>query len=237
MSIFGTLQTGHNGQVNSNTTLTASTVNTALTNLIVVGAEWGASGTGTCSVSDSAGNSYSTSGTVTTLAAQSQQFFYCLSATHASATNGVQMSLSGSSGISYTLIYVWNFTIVSGAPLFDIDTGTFNNVGSATPTTPSYNTGGSDEVVCVYASNLTGSLTYAAQVSPPYTLDNSNILNGNAGSEHIIFSSPQSSITSSMTMSGSGASSAHWIIRAIGFMAAGSGSGIANGLALTGYGH
>jgi len=208
MSIFGSPATAGGGARSTSPVTTGSTLNTALGDLLIVGVGW--SDAGTCTgVSDTAGNSFSTSGQQSNAEGTLFQWFYCLGATHASATNTFSAAFSDATN-NNTIIFVWDVPL-TGAALFDV-AAPYD--GSPDHTTAVYSTTGSDEFVAVEAYDQFGSGGYTAQVSPAYTLDSSSF-GTFGGAEHIVFASAQTSIQSGFAAgsNGSGAS-------AIGFKAA-----------------
>ena len=218
MSIFGTASKGSGGHVSSAVTQAASAVNTQAGDLLVVGVAWNASVVGTASVSDSAGNTYTTSGGITSQSHSRQQTFYCLSATNASASNVITASIAGSGGMAFMCAYCWSIPL-SGSCVLDVEADGASSGLSNAPVTSAFNTTGTDEIVLVMAANDFSGISYTAGTG--YTLDSASFGSGLGGSEHQLFTSAQSGITAGLGES----SSTDWTIRAIAFKAGSGGGG------------
>ena len=212
MSIFGAASKGSGGHISSAVTQAASAVNTSVGDLIVACVVWNATTVGTASVSDSAGNSFTSSGGITSQSHSRQQFFYCLPAANASASNVVTATISGSGGMAFMAVYTWSIPL-SGSCVLDVEASGASSGTSNAPTTASFNTTGSDEIVLVMAGNDFSGISYT--VGSGYTLDSSGFGSGLAGSEHQLFTSAQSGIVANFTQSGN----TDWTIRAIAFKA------------------
>lgn len=214
MSIFGSLTTAFGGARSAATVSTSGTVDTSVGDLIIVGVGWSDSGTCT-GVTDTAGNSF-TPGTKHNGAGGSFfQWFYCLAATGADASNGATASFSNPSN-NNTIISLRDVVLTGGTAAFDVDVP---SDGGSDHTTAVYSTAGSDEFVAVDAYDQAGGGGYAAQISPAYTLDSASY-GTFGGAEHIVFSSTQSSITSGFS-AGSSSSAAF----ALGIQASGGSPG------------
>lgn len=204
MSIFGSPVTAASPLANPSGSTTTGTFATSVGDLIVCMAVTGnVAGASITSVTDVAGNSYTVVGSPSTVgnSGTSGSIFlvYCLAATHASAVNAITVNFA--SGTSFTLSFAWDVPL-TGACSFDVAAFGGGNSGSSTPTTSSYSTASSDEIVFSIATNdLTGE-TYTQGTG--YTLDSAAFATGTGGAQHIQFSSPQSGITTFMTSSGSG---------------------------------
>jgi hypothetical protein len=194
MSIFGTPQVKFK-DVNSAAVL-STTFNTALGDLIVVGVF---TFIGTTSVADSAGNTYVARPKrgPDPASARQLQWFYCLGATHASATNLITVTCSGSSGIMVAAF--WDFPISGGTPAFDTDTDYHEDTASPVAS-PAFNTTGTDELILVMNGN---SSNYSDQVAGAgFTLGplTSDLSFHRAAAEYGIFSSgPSTGITAGFT--------------------------------------
>lgn len=203
-SIFGTPTTAASPLANPSGHTTTGTFTTSLGDMIVGLAVTGTTvGASVTSVSDVAGNTYTVVGSPSTSAnsGTSGSIFlvYCLAATHASAVNAITVNFSSSA--NFTLSFAWDIPL-TGTAYFDTYASAGGASGSSTPTTASYSTTGTDEIVLSIATNdLTGE-TYTA--GGGYTLDSAAFATGTGGAQHIQFSSTQSGITTSMTSTGSG---------------------------------
>jgi hypothetical protein len=188
MSIFGSSVFKHGG-VRSGSPVISASQNTALGDLLVVFVGWSDDGTVTI-VQDSAGNTYVPGAQRTLGTAEDAgfgQFWYCLGATHASATNVVEAILSDPTGNNFAVINVWDVPLSGGVALFDVDV---NTGGSGNGTTAAFSTAGLDEFLALAALDGFGTDSYAAA---GLTFDGDGTTFG-AGA-HTTYASPQSSIT------------------------------------------
>lgn len=225
-TIFGTPATGSGGFAGSSgTVVNASAVNTAAGDMIAcifIGSNGGA----ITSVTDTAGNTYTVSAALDGGSAGFVYYAYVLVAL-ANATNVVKVTFT-SNQTTFASSFVWDFPITGGVPAFD--TSAFGHGTSTTPTTGSFNTTGSDEVVLVMAGNDVSGFTYTQGTG--YTLDSAGFNSGVAGAEHKIFNATQSGITAGFTTS-----NGDWTIGAVAFNKGATVSGVHNSLMMMGYGN
>jgi hypothetical protein len=201
---------------------TGQTINmssgTTTGNLLVIGIRVGQSGT-VSSVSDLGGNSWTSISAITN-GAILVQFWYAKNITGASPAS-VSYVLSGN---VFNTACVWEISGTSTTSPFDTTMGSVGGTGTSgnTVTTSSYSTSGANEIVlCVATSNGTyTSASYSSNDSS--TLDSAGFgssgVNLVAGAQHKIYSSTQSSITSSMTGYAAGSPTLE-ILAAAGFAA------------------
>lgn len=121
------------------------------------------------------------------------QYWFCLAATAASASNSVAAVLSASN--NYSTIFAWSVPVMSGTTVtFDVDSG--NTAITNNATTPAFTTTGTDEFSALFALDGFGSGGYVA--GSPYSLDSASY-GTFSGAAHTVFSSTQSGITASFT--------------------------------------
>jgi lysophospholipase L1-like esterase len=187
MSIFGTPQTQTNGSSSAVTSI-AVTMNTASGDLILVAGN----GSTTLSVTDTIGNTYTQINQVA-LSGRNFGLFYCFSS-GANASNVVTFHQSVSA--SAISMFVWDIPLSGGAVL-DTQTSFTTTNTAVTITSPAFNTTGIDEIVLA-AARPTGTRSATNQVG--WTLDAAAFGGSQSGgAQHILFTSAQNSITSSMT--------------------------------------
>lgn len=204
MSIFGTPLTAPTALGSGTSLQTTTGINTQIGDLLVA-IITGSSGV-TTSISnfvDTAGNTFvvvgSPSSAGNSSGAGSVFVAYCLSATHASASNKFTATFGASQ--AFSLMFVWDVPI-TGTVLFDITSLRSNGTASTTPTTNAFTTTGSDEFACLMATNTNTGQTYAKQASWS-TLDSAAFATGTGGAQHTVFTSPQSGVTANMTSASS----------------------------------
>lgn len=194
MSIFGT-PVFSSGGARFSPTATAI-ANTAIGDVLLIGVGW--SDSGTVSVVDSAGNTYTPGIVHLGGSHQNFQWWYCLGATHASATNTVTATFSNTTN-NNTILSVRDIPC-SGTAEFDVDVA---SDGGNDATTASYSTAGIDEFVAVDAYDQSGTGGYEAEAG--YTLDSDSFATF-GGAEHTLFDSAQTDITSTFASHPSGSS-------------------------------
>jgi hypothetical protein len=187
LSIFGTPSKSGGGGSSTSSFQTTTGLNTQVGDLLIVGVGWSGSGT-VSNVQDTAGNTYTPLSSFVGGSGTLFQWFYCLAATVANATNKITVTLSTSN--ANAIVFFWDVPISGGIVGFDTDAA---SSGSANATTAVYSTNGTDEFVAVEAYDQSGTDSYAQGTS--YTLDSAGF-NSFGAAEHIVFSSAQSSITS-----------------------------------------
>lgn len=198
MSIFGTPSLANGGSRNVATVVTTPFV-TNLGDLIIVGAGWSDSGT-ISSVVDSAGNTYAPEAQQGLGFSTFGQYWVCLGATHASATNVVTITYSDPTN-NNTVGFVWDVPLTGGVAAVDV---VIAYSGSTNKTTAPFSTAGTDEFVAIMAYDQFGGGGYTADAG--YTLDSASF-GTFGGAQHALFSSPQTGITATFP-AGSGGSSA-----------------------------
>lgn len=209
MSIFGTPSKGSGGQLSSSSTATASAVNTGAGDLIVVAVGWARNGSANVSsITDTVGNSF-TAGTLVTGITGAHRMFYCLSSAGANASNVVQVTFGAAQ--SYAYVYVWSVPISGGSAAFDLEATAASSSSNNHPTTGTFSTTGTDEIVFAGAINDFSGITYTAGTG--YSIDGSSIVSGLAGTEHVTFSSTQSGIVADLHQG----SSTDWLVSAMAF--------------------
>lgn len=187
MSIFGTPNFVGSGLRTTTPSLGSPSFNTSVGDLIVVSAGF-VDGTVT-GVTDVAGNTYTPGTARTGPAGTLHQFWYCLAATAANASNVVTAVFSDVAQ-NFVTVGVWDTPLSGGTASLD---GDIDSDGANDASTASYSTTGSDEMVFVGGEDQGGSGGYVQQSG--YTLDSSGY-GTFAGAEHVHFAAPQSSIQS-----------------------------------------
>lgn len=195
MSVFGTPRSNP-GNINYPVNSASATVNTALGDLIVVflanmNGTMGANPTCT----DSAGNVYTPLSPINSGGVPTGQWFYCLSATHASASNVVTCT-PVNTGLMLA-IRVWDFPC-TGTATFDFVLPTSSATYLAVVGPPGFtypnSATGTDELVLVVGTDSGRVTTWTGPAGSGFTLD--PLITGNAsylnamGSEYGIFANP-----------------------------------------------
>lgn len=141
-TIFGTPQFA-SGETITGGTVSASAVNTATGDLIVVGVR--ADTATSYAVSDTAGNTYvPLTQHLSGLTGARLQWFYVLSAI-ANATNVVLVTASGGTPVVFD-VAVWDYPLTAAAD-FDVDTAIQDTSTASSASSPSFNTSGTDEII------------------------------------------------------------------------------------------
>ncbi|MGH9744736.1 MAG: hypothetical protein ACRD59_01330 [Candidatus Acidiferrales bacterium] len=215
MSIFGTPSKGSGGQI-ANGDAFAAAVNTGAGDLIVVAVGWGSSTIVIDSLSDTAGNTF-LPGTRVTNIVGAHQLFYCIGAA-ANASNIVRTHFH-STGVNYSYIYVWSVPVSGGSAALDVQATGASSSASNHPSTGSFSTTGTDEIVFAGAINDFSGITYTHGTG--YAIDGAALVSGLAGTEEATFSSAQTGIVADFSQS----SSTDWLIGAMAFMKSTGGGG------------
>ena len=216
MSIFGTIATASGGGApGSGITAVAGSLNVSTGDLLVAVAV-GSNGIGTtCSFSDTIGNTFTVIGSpsVSSNANSAGSIFigYCLASSGTNATNVITATF-GANQVSFRWIFVWKVPL-SGSAIFDVSNLKVSSSSGNAPTSGSFTTTGSDELVLVAAGNDFTGITYTQGTG--YTLDSSGFVNKVGGAQHRLFSSAQSGITAAFSQS----SSTDWNIAVVAFKA------------------
>lgn len=142
------------------------------------------------------------------------QFFYLPNIT-GNASDSVVANLAGAT--TFTSIYVWEISGADPSSPYDIEAFA-SGLSATTAITGAYSTSQADEIILGVADANAINETFAAQAG--YSLDSNGFPLGAgnlySGSEHLIVSSIQTNITTSMTYN----SAATWQMHAIAFKAA-----------------
>lgn len=192
MSIFGTIADANGGE-RFEASITSGEFSTALGDLIAIFVGFSDSGT-VAEFTDVAGNDYTPQALFHNLnGGQFGQWYVCLSATKASATNTATATFSGGAQ-NNSIIWVYDTPISGGTP--ELDGAVAQGAGS----TGDFNTTGLDEIVfCVGYNQTGGNFT----VDTDFTLDSDNF-GTFGGAEHATFSSAQNGLDLSFDGSSNG---------------------------------
>ncbi len=185
MSVFGTPQTSGTSAAAFSTSILSNSINTVLGDLIVVCYAGLNAATG---CSDTAGNSFTALASLSDGSGDFMRYFYCLSATFASASNVITVTMGTA---IYSALFVWDFPL-TGTVTFDIDSALQSFQNSNPALTAAFNTAGTDELVLTNFWDYSAARTFTA--ASGWTLDNGNYGGGPGNScaaAHRILTSPQ----------------------------------------------
>jgi len=213
MSIFGSPVFTAAGAAPSSSKTSTAIINTTTGDLIVAIAQINGTGVTAAAFSDDIGGNNYTVQTLQGTFGWTTVVAYCIS-TGTNAANHVTVLWTATVTPGFNTLGVWDIPISGGTPVFDVNPFGASRSSSSTPTTASFNTVGTDEIVLTMTANDFTGITYTAQ-DGSHTLDASNAISGDMGAQHILFSSAQTGITEFMNQSGS----TDWVIASVGFQA------------------
>ena len=198
---FAVVQTSFfgSGAANAPAIANSSPISVTAGNLLALGFRNG-SGQTVLSVTDTAGNTFVSTPSVTNGVAEAQ-IWYAKNII-ANPADVITVTLSGLANSEAG--YIWEIAGASTVSPLDVTAGG-TNAGTSPVTSNSFSTTAASELVVALATANTQGLTFAA--GPGYTLDNGFFPNVPAGgtfvgAEHIIYGSAQAGVTSVMTFAG-----------------------------------